>query len=31
MSLNFSDANNGTLSYTVNGASSSKVITRQTF
>ena len=31
VSLSFSDANNGTLSYTVNGASASKTITRQLF
>jgi len=31
VSLSFSDANNGTLSYTVNGASASKAITRQVF
>ena len=31
VSLNFSDANNATLSYTVNGVSASKVITRQLF
>jgi hypothetical protein len=29
--LTFSDANNGTLSYTVNGVSGSKAITRQLF
>jgi alpha-tubulin suppressor-like RCC1 family protein len=31
VSLSFSDPNNGTLSYTVNGASASKPITRQLF
>jgi len=31
VSLTFSDANNATLSYTVNGVSASKVITRQLF
>ncbi|HXS51781.1 MAG TPA: hypothetical protein VN782_04560 [Usitatibacter sp.] len=31
VTLMFSDANNGTLSYTVNGASASKPITRQVF
>jgi len=29
--VNFSDANNGVLSYTVNGVASSKLITRQVF
>jgi len=29
--VNFTDGNNATLSYTVNGASASKVITRQVF
>ncbi len=31
VSLDFTDANNGTLSYTVNGVSASKTITRQLF
>ena len=31
VSLSFTDANNGTLSYTVNGVSASKTITRQLF
>jgi hypothetical protein len=31
MSLEFTDGNNGRLSYTVNGAASSKSITRQLF
>jgi hypothetical protein len=31
VSINFTDANNGTLSYTVNGATASKTITRQLF
>jgi len=31
VSLSFSDANNGTLSYTVNGVTASQSITRQLF
>jgi hypothetical protein len=31
VSLSFTDANNGTLSYTVNGVSATKTITRQLF
>jgi hypothetical protein len=31
VSVNFTDANNATLSYTVNGASATKTITRQLF
>jgi len=31
VSINFTDANNGTLSYTVNGVTASKSITRQLF